>query len=148
MGIVDDGAGEALVKRFEMLDVRVRRKLVGKSTNVLTKEVVSACLSSSGCSSRDGLRLMTKRNSDLRRIFREHLPRVQWTSIETGATAAGVPDLEYCFEGGAQGWLECKLTRGRQVSLTPGQVPWIARKRKCSLRYSKATICTWFGVRM
>jgi hypothetical protein len=42
---------------------------------------------------------MTKRHGDLRRIFREHLKEAQWSSIETGATAGGVPDSDYCFEG-------------------------------------------------
>jgi uncharacterized protein YecT (DUF1311 family) len=71
---------------------------------------------------------MTKRDGDLRKIFRDHLPAAQWSSIETGATAGGVPDSEFCFEGGHQGWLEFKRVSGWRVVLQPAQIAWISRR--------------------
>jgi hypothetical protein len=38
-----------------------------------------------------------KQDGGLRVLFREPLPRTQWSSIETGATAGGVPDSEFGF---------------------------------------------------
>jgi hypothetical protein len=74
---------------------------------------------------------MTKRDGNLRRIFRDHLKTAQWSSIETGATAGGVPDSEYCFytaNGGGQGWIEFKAVKGWRVTLQPAQVSWISRR--------------------
>jgi hypothetical protein len=75
---------------------------------------------------------VTKRDGDLRSIFRQHLPRAQWTSIETGAVAGGVPDSEYCFPDGKQGWLEFKeIKTGWFVKNTRSwvaQVAWISRR--------------------
>jgi hypothetical protein len=71
---------------------------------------------------------MTKRDGDLRLIFRQHLPEAQWSSVETGATQGGVPDCEYCFEGGAQGWLECKKVTGWRVTMRPAQIARISRR--------------------
>jgi hypothetical protein len=69
-----------------------------------------------------------KRDGDLRSTFRTHLPQAQWSSIETGATAGGVPDSEYCFAGGRQGWVEFKNVKGWRVNLRPAQVAWISRR--------------------
>lgn len=63
----------------------------------------------------------------LRKLFKENL-RCQFTPIETGAVVCGVPDAEYCFEGGIQGWVEFKVARGNAVGLRPGQVAWIERR--------------------
>lgn len=48
----------------------------------------------------------------------------QWTSIETGAVASGVPDAEFCYDGGLQGWIEFKATSGWAVSFRLGQPSW------------------------
>jgi hypothetical protein len=76
--------------------------------------------------------VMAKRDGDLRSIFRQHLPQAQWTSIETGAVSGGVPDSEYCFDGGAQGWIEFKkIDSGWFVKPTKSwvaQVAWISRR--------------------
>src|SRR5512139_2630800 len=67
----------------------------------------------------------------LRRLFHQRLKAgCQWTAIETGAVAGGVPDSEFCFEGGAQGWLEFKVTKHWAVTFRPGQVPWISRRAR------------------
>lgn len=48
-----------------------------------------------------------------------------WTRIETGAHAAGVPDLNGCANG-RDVWVELKIFQGkkRTVRLTPRQVIW------------------------
>jgi hypothetical protein len=72
---------------------------------------------------------MAKRDGDLRHTFRVHLPQAQWSSIETGATEGGVPDSEYCFPDGTQGWIEFKcVRRGWGVVIRPAQVAWISRR--------------------
>lgn len=61
----------------------------------------------------------------LRPLFRERLVRgFQWTSVETGATVAGVPDAEFCAEGGVQGWVEFKATDAWSVWLRTKQISW------------------------
>jgi hypothetical protein len=71
---------------------------------------------------------MTRRDGDVRLIFRQHLPEAQWSSVETGATQGGVPDSECCFEGGAQGWIEFKSVTGWRVTMRPAQIAWISRR--------------------
>jgi hypothetical protein len=66
----------------------------------------------------------------LRKLFREHFPEAQWTSVETGSTGAGVPDAEYCFPGGAQGWVEFKLATANVVRIDPEQVAWAERRSR------------------
>ena len=66
----------------------------------------------------------------LRRLFRQNLSHAQWTSIESGATAAGIPDSEFCFPGGIQGWIEFKKARGLTVGLRPEQVAWLMRRSR------------------
>lgn len=66
----------------------------------------------------------------LRRIFREQMPDAQWTPIETGATAPGTPDSEYCFPDGRSGWIEFKRAQGFQVILRPLQIAWIGRRTR------------------
>lgn len=66
----------------------------------------------------------------LRLIFRQKLPAAHWTPIETGATAAGVPDVNFCFSGGIEGWIEFKKTTGWSVGLRPAQVGWLLRRTR------------------
>lgn len=67
-------------------------------------------------------------DGELRQIFSQSLRAAQWTPVETGATAAGVPDAEYCFPGGRQGWVEFKRTSGWAVKVRPLQVGWHDRR--------------------
>jgi hypothetical protein len=69
-------------------------------------------------------------DGDLRKLFSRNLPMAQWTPIETGTTAQGVPDSEYCFPGGLQGHVEHKRTLGWQVGMRPEQVGWISRRAR------------------
>lgn len=80
-------------------------------------------------------------DGNLRRLFRQNLPEAQWTSVETGSTAAGVPDAEFIFEGGCQGWVEFKAARGRIVSLRPEQVSWLVRRARLGGRCFVAVRC-------
>lgn len=69
-------------------------------------------------------------DGDLRWLFRQNIPSAQWTSVETGLTAAGVPDSEYCFDGGASGWVEAKKIDGWVVTLRPAQIGWLVRRAR------------------
>src|SRR5271155_5390460 len=71
-----------------------------------------------------------KSDGGLRQLYRKHLTNAQWTAIETGATAGGVPDSEFCFPGGNQGWIENKLTRGWAVRMRPAQIGWLMRRSR------------------
>jgi hypothetical protein len=66
-----------------------------------------------------------KSDGGLRALERQYLVGAQWTSIETGGSAHGVPDMEYCYPRGKQGWLENKMTHGWAVKIRPAQVGWI-----------------------
>ena len=89
----------------------------------------------------------------LRPIFRQHLPQLMWTSIETGGTGLGVPDSHYlaparlacpqcrdlkesmrmCYcaiSAGAEGMIEYKRTDGWAVDLRPEQVAYLTRRAR------------------
>jgi hypothetical protein len=69
----------------------------------------------------------------LRQLFRKHIKSAQWTSIESGQTERGIPDSEFCFPGGIQGWIEYKQTKGWVIPKTkswPFQVAWIDRRAR------------------
>lgn len=83
---------------------------------------------------------MGSKDGGLRAMLRPRMPTAQWSTIETGAVAGGVPDNEYCFAGGIQGWLELKQTHGWQVKFKPGQVAWIHRRYRLGGR-------VWIAVR-
>lgn len=78
-------------------------------------------------------------DGELRSVFRKHLPRVGWTSIETAGTEPGVPDLNGCYEG-VEFWVENKKTDAWAVEVKPSQVGWH------KLRQSKGGR-TFFAVR-
>ena len=67
-------------------------------------------------------------DGELRKIFHSTIRQAMWTAVETGTTAAGVPDSEYCFPGGICGWVEHKRTEGWAVVINPQQVAWISRR--------------------
>lgn len=73
---------------------------------------------------------MTARDGGLRALFRRKMPEAHWQSIEVGGVGIGVPDAEFCFPGGAQGWIEFKTTRANAVGLMPHQVAWIDRRHR------------------
>jgi hypothetical protein len=75
----------------------------------------------------------------LRQLERTSLLGAQWTSIETGATAGGVPDMEYCYPGGLQGWVENKRTLAWAVKVRPAQIGWILRRVRMGGRVWIAT---------
>lgn len=64
----------------------------------------------------------------LRALFHQNLKRAQWTPIETGSTAAGVPDSEFCFPGGIQGWVEHKRAKANAIVIRDMQIGWIERR--------------------
>lgn len=90
-------------------------------------------------------------DGDLRKLFRQAMPQAQWTTIETGAVAQGVPDAEFIFPPpvvpkyrpstpgyidiyprtggpGVSGWIEFKQTGGWAVTLRPEQIGWLSRR--------------------
>lgn len=75
----------------------------------------------------------------LRDLIRHHLVGWHWTVIETGAVAAGVPDLNGCRDG-IEVWVECKATRYWAVAVRPPQVAWIDRRTRAGGR-------VWVAVR-
>jgi hypothetical protein len=77
---------------------------------------------------------MPRSDGNLRRIFRERLPQAHWQSIETGAVGPGVPDSNYCFPEGREGWIEFKQTAGWAVTLRPAQIGWILRRARAGGR--------------
>lgn len=72
---------------------------------------------------------MTKIDGGLRALFREHIPQLAWTSVETGGTTSGVSDSNYLARGGIEGWVEFKQTEASRIqSYTPFQAAWIHRR--------------------
>jgi hypothetical protein len=64
----------------------------------------------------------------LRALFVANLPDAHWQPIETWSTGQGVPDSEYCFPGGASGWIENKRTEHWAVKFETFQPAWIERR--------------------
>jgi hypothetical protein len=62
-------------------------------------------------------------DGELRMIFRQHLPRVGWTTIETAAVEPGVPDFNGCYDG-IEFWVEMKQTSAWAVEVKKSQVAW------------------------
>jgi len=72
----------------------------------------------------------TGTDGGLRQLLRSYLPLGDWVSVETGATAGGVPDSNYCFSPGREGWVENKKALGWQVAIRPSQIGWIMRRTR------------------
>jgi hypothetical protein len=68
------------------------------------------------------------KDGGLRSLFRKELKSWQWSTIEVGATAGGIPDSEFCTYFGIQGWIEFKFTKIYYVSIKPLQVAWLMRR--------------------
>lgn len=60
----------------------------------------------------------------LRKLFSDHLKQAHWQSVETWSTGKGVPDVNYCFPDGIEGWVECKKTETFRLDISPEQVSW------------------------
>jgi hypothetical protein len=89
------------------------------------------------------LKLKKKRRASddgLRPLFFKHLKHeCQWVPIETGMVIEGVPDSNYCFDGGIEGWVEFKATDGWRPVFRPHQVAWIDRRSRLGGRVWMAT---------
>jgi hypothetical protein len=51
---------------------------------------------------------MSKRDGDLRSIFKRNLKDFMWLAIESGMTGPGIPDSWYIAPTGVPGWIEHK----------------------------------------
>jgi len=80
------------------------------------------------------------KDGGLRQIFRSEFRPWQWSTIEVGATAGGIPDNEFCTPTGTQGWIEFKQTHIWYVQIKPLQVAWLMRRCRYGGR-------AWIGVR-
>lgn len=69
---------------------------------------------------------MGKLDGGLRSLFRDYVP-ADWCTVETGMTAQGVPDSNFCAQG-VEGWVEYKQTTGWAVTLRTEQIGWITRR--------------------
>jgi hypothetical protein len=65
----------------------------------------------------------------LRKTFRSRLPQVHWTTIETGITSPGVPDMHGTWHGKSF-WIENKRAKGWKVGLRPAQIGWLLRNAR------------------
>lgn len=80
----------------------------------------------------------------LRPLFRQHLPTVDWQTIETGLVEGGVPDSDGCHPRavpcpacGARGvefWIEYKQTHAYAVKVKTEQVGWALRRLRAGGR--------------
>jgi hypothetical protein len=84
---------------------------------------------------------MGKADNGLRLIFRQYMREgMFWTTVETGLTAAGVPDSNYLARGGIEGWLELKACEANAVKVRAEQIGWHSRRARYGGR-------SWFGIR-
>jgi hypothetical protein len=72
-------------------------------------------------------------DGELRTIFRRHLRGFDFVAVETGATAGGVPDLNFC-KNGVEGWCEMKACMHWRATIRPAQVGWTERRMRCGGR--------------
>lgn len=121
-------------EEVDMIKFHLKHERVNyKTVPVLTSRTPNAiCRKRSELLHLDDERVTPQRRSPddgLRALLRSHLPMVQWTTIETGGTQSGVPDLEG-FCRGAQFWVECKATRASALRFKPAQVGWHLRRAR------------------
>ena len=83
---------------------------------------------------------MRLKDGGLRGILQKQFPGWQWSTIEVGATAGGIPDNEFCMPCGRQGWIELKWTDRYYVQIKDLQVSWLMRR----WRYNRGS---WIAVR-
>lgn len=77
----------------------------------------------------------------LRILFKQRMAHAHWQSIETWGIASGVPDAEYCFPEGIQGWIEFKGTGTNSVVIRPAQIAWAERRARVGGRI-------WLAIRL
>lgn len=82
---------------------------------------------------RRGVETVSRQDAGLRREFRSHLPRLHWVAIETGMTAPGTPDSNFCGDG-VEAWVEHKRARAWEVDLDPLQIGWHLRRARAGGR--------------
>lgn len=66
-------------------------------------------------------------DAGLRSLFHKNLPKpeFQWAAVETGASAAGLPDSHFLYRpGDFTGWVEDKKTDHWSVKFEPHQIQW------------------------
>jgi hypothetical protein len=70
-------------------------------------------------------------DGELRKLFRQSIPRFHWTAVETWPVSVGVPDANYCADG-IEGWVEMKKIRGWKIPWKEPylQVAWIERRTR------------------
>ena len=73
-------------------------------------------------------------DGNLSAVFQAHMKEAHWQRIESTSTGMGMPDLEYCFPGGDQGWIEMKTTSAFRVEIRPHQIAWLERRRRAQGR--------------
>lgn len=73
-------------------------------------------------------------DGNLRAIFQKHLPSAHWQPVESWSTGQGVPDVNFCFPGGIEGWIENKATDGWAVDISPHQIAWLERRARAGGR--------------
>ena len=76
---------------------------------------------------------MRQSDGGLRPLLRKHIPRIHWTTVESGNLAPGTPDVNGCADG-VEFWIECKWTAGWTVTLRPEQIGWLARRARAGGR--------------
>jgi hypothetical protein len=62
-------------------------------------------------------------DGELRSIFRDHLPMVAWSTIETGGVEPGVADSNGLYDG-VEFWVEMKKTLAWALDVKASQVAW------------------------
>lgn len=72
---------------------------------------------------------MARVDGGLRQLFRQHLPKMHWQSIEVAAIAKGVPDCNCCYQG-VEFWVENKRSNAYTIGLRPEQVAWLDRRAR------------------
>jgi hypothetical protein len=76
---------------------------------------------------------MSKIDGGLRALFKKNV-QGHWTPIESGWSAAGVPDAEYCLPPsdkgmkGDQGWIEFKDMTRKAIYVRPLQAAWASAR--------------------
>jgi hypothetical protein len=69
------------------------------------------------------------RDGNLRSLFRLHLKKFHWQSIESHSTGRGTPDSNYCVDG-VEGWVEFKAATGNRTKVRLEQVAWMESRAR------------------
>lgn len=75
-------------------------------------------------------------DGELRKIYRAHLTGGDLLAVETGGTASGVPDTNWCKRG-IEVWVENKACDHWRVTIRPMQIGWCERR----LRHGGRVFC-------